>query len=451
MLLKCFRPVFFAALAAFVLGVSLMSTSAPATASASEAGTLTTQLQPDWNMVAWLGSEAPVSELFDAVPVLTHIYAWNSEEQRYQRALPTSTPLHGLRRLTTGMGLWLLVGGDSPVEWTRAISEDYVLLSLPAGRNLVGWAGRDGEPFAESAARFGDTLVKAERWNAETQQYERYRPDAQDSANTLRALKRGDALWVELTGDARWWQSGTARTTFKFTSDMSVERQAAIRGDMASVLAFFAERYGIEPPQFLVRVVPNLGVYASANGLRIALSARAVESPEIRTTLAHEYVHVLQGPLGRLGPPAWMTEGAATYGGSLYQRERRQVTGETFRWRWWLGSRAVTDPLAGIERIRLFYVDGWPEYSLGALAMEWLEGYAVATDSGEAGFAPQEPGWADSFTDAGTYIRFYQLLPSSRSWQEAFEKAFGITADDFYEAFEEYRSALDATFTASGG
>ncbi len=73
MLLKCFRPVLFAALAALVLGVSLMSTSAPATASASEAGTLTTQLQPGWNMVAWLGSEAPVSELFDAVPVLTHI------------------------------------------------------------------------------------------------------------------------------------------------------------------------------------------------------------------------------------------------------------------------------------------------------------------------------------------------------------------------------------------
>lgn len=446
MLLSCWRPALFVVLAALMLAASLVWVPAAAAASASQAGTVTTQLRPGWNMVAWIGPPASVSELFDAVPALEHIYAWNNKQQRYQRALPTSTPLHGLRHLTTGMGLWLLIGGDSPIKWTHSLSEDYALLSLRAGRNLVGWTGRDGERFEEAAARFGDTLVKAERWNATTQRYEWYRPDVPGWANTLRELNRGDALWVELTGDIRWWQSGTARTTFEFASELSAEQRTEIRGDMARVLAFFAERYGIEPPQFSVAVVPDLGVYANANGQRITLSMTAAKDPEVGRTLAHEYFHVLQGPRGRIGPPAWMTEGAATYAAGLYQREQWRVTGETLRWEWWLGSRTFTKPLSEIERIRLFYVDGWPEYSLGALAMEWLEGHAAGSGSGEVAFTPQELGWPDSFTDEGMYIRFYQMLSSSVTWQEAFEEAFSITVDDFYETFEQYRDALEVTY-----
>ena len=38
-------------------------------------------------------------------------------------------------------------------------------------------------------------------------------------------------------------------------------------------------------------------------------------------------------------------------------------------------------------------------------------------------------------------FEYYRLLPSSDDWQEAFEGAFGITIDDFYAAFAEYRAA----------
>ena len=37
---------------------------------------------------------------------------------------------------------------------------------------------------------------------------------------------------------------------------------------------------------------------------------------------------------------------------------------------------------------------------------------------------------------------YYQRLPSSDSWQEAFEGAFGIAVDDFYETFEAYRAEI---------
>ena len=33
-------------------------------------------------------------------------------------------------------------------------------------------------------------------------------------------------------------------------------------------------------------------------------------------------------------------------------------------------------------------------------------------------------------------------VPESSTWQEAFEAAFGIAIDDFYEAFEEYRAEV---------
>ena len=69
------------------------------------------------------------------------------------------------------------------------------------------------------------------------------------------------------------------------------------------------------------------------------------------------------------------------------------------------------------------------------------------------GAAPRPPYWvgrALSFL-AGEWLaeragepalfEYYRLLPTSDSWEAAFEGAFGITIDDFYEKFEAYRAA----------
>ena len=142
-----------AALAVLALAAAL---AAPRAADAEEppdaeaASPVTTPLRPGWNMAAWLGEDAPVQALFDAVPEIEYAIAWDAEAQRERRARPRSILRDGLTRLTTGMGLWLLVGGDAPVEWTREASEGSVLLELRAGRNRVGWTGRDGAPAAEA-------------------------------------------------------------------------------------------------------------------------------------------------------------------------------------------------------------------------------------------------------------------------------------------------------------
>ena len=58
--------------------------------------------------------------------------------------------------------------------------------------------------------------------------------------------------------------------------------------------------------------------------------------------------------------------------------------------------------------------------ALAFLAVEWL---------------------ADRAGDAAIFD-YYRLLPDSETWEEAFDAAFGIAIDDFYEAFEAYRARV---------
>lgn len=194
------------------------------------ARSISTVLQPGWNTVAWLGLEAPVTDFFDAVPPLQRVYAWDVAEQRFRGGSRNSGPLDGLRRLTTGMGLLVHVGGDAPFEWTRTASAESVLLSLREGLNLVGWAGRDGMPVEDALARFGDLLVAAWGWDEEAGAYELYWPGPPAASRTPSTLDRGDALWVQVRGHGLWWQWERGPSTVVFADDVPEEQQAEIRG-----------------------------------------------------------------------------------------------------------------------------------------------------------------------------------------------------------------------------
>ena len=439
------RSVLAAALAALLLGATLVS--AHATEPASSPATpgpdmITTRLHPGWNSVGWVGAEAHAAELFDAIPMLWKISAYDSEEHRYREVIWTSTPRRDIGALTPGRALWLYVAGDAPIEWRRRASADGVLLSLQAGLNFVGWSGRDGATIEDAVARFGDALGFVARWNAQTRRYEYYDPAARDAANTLSELHRGDALWVELSGDARWWQSEAARTDFVFRGTLSPQRQADARAMMANVVTFFAERYGIEPPPFSVIVDPELDTSASPGVIRLGQFYHPSLS-ELEGTLAHEYFHVLQSHLSRRGAfsPRWMSEGTAHYAEGLYNAVRGASTDEKVRTQWWLGSQ-IPETLRAIEQVGPFLDTGAGGYNAGALATDWLVRRAAAAPAGGVSFTPFEPAALDEQAAHDSYIEYYRLLPSSASWREAFRTAFGITTHDFYTAFEAYRAAL---------
>ena len=440
-----------AALAALALAAVLAAPPAAAQDStdaeaASTVTAVTTTLHPGWNMAAWLGEDAPVSAIFEAVPELDLVSAWDAEAQIERRARPRSVLRDGLTRLTAGMGLWLRVGGDEAVEWTQEPAAGGVLLELREGRNVVGWTGRDGILAAEALARFGDRLADASRWDAETDRFERYRPGAPEDANTLRALRRGDAIEVEMASDARWWQSGTARTAFEFVGDVPEERQAEIRAETAEVLAYYAERYGIVPPEFTVLVDPALDIAADAIARRIRIGRHIVDYPLIGGTIAHEYTHVLQHYLQGLplaegsSSPAWLIEGQATYAGGLFFQNRGDRTGDRQRSLWWQEALdAVPLPLRDLADSEPFYAEGGPAYALGALATEWLVSRAEAREEEQSGGAAPAPD-GGGLTEHESHIRYWQAVPSPERWGEAFEATFGLTADAFYDEFEAYRA-----------
>ncbi len=416
------------------------ATTAPAPeGEAEEPGTITTTLHPGWNMAAWLGPEAPVTDIFDAVPALVRVGGWDAAEQRYRWRMPNIVPRNGLRVLTTGMGLWLELGGDAPVEWTRPAREESVLLSLDLGRNLVGWAGRDGFATAKAFARFGDLLTGAWRWDAEAQAYERYGRGAATGANTLDALDHGDALWLELTGAARWWQSGRGPSPVMFVGEVPEAQQAQIRDWVHDTRAVYAERWAVEAPFAsyvgdVEALTPKyVEIRGGSPGNLCANYGSSVVFARIGCisagTYPHEYFHTLQEALRgyrRVDVPGWMIEGSASWAGELFLG----VTSDEETVPEHLDRHLASDlavlttrdlpALEEVEEPSAFYPYGGPGYSLGFVAVDWL---------------------VDRSAEEGV-IDFFRNLAVERTWHEAFEAAFGIATGDFYDAFEAYRAEV---------
>ena len=180
-----FHTASIAILAALALGAGVASAPSVAlaqTTSAPDAGTITTELQPGWNMVGWVGPETLTGRLFEELPALRRIAAWDAEEQRYRTAWPHRS--QDLPRLMPGTGLLLFIRADTPVEWTRPIGPDGALQRLRPGFNLVGWTGDDGTPAGEALDRLGDVVIAAWDWDASSGQY------ATTSARAARTARR---------------------------------------------------------------------------------------------------------------------------------------------------------------------------------------------------------------------------------------------------------------------
>ncbi len=438
-----------AIVAAILVALALWAAPTPGTTLAQdEAPTVTTRLYPGWNMVGWVGKTAPVTDLFEAIPELQEVRGWDTEAQRFRRSTPTSRG-YRMGRVTPGQGLWLEIGGEAAVDWQRPVSDRYVLLSLEEGLNLVGWTGSDGTPIEEAFRRWGDAVHFAFRWDAEAQRFDTYVPGG-GAFNTLAVLDRGDAFWVEMGRKTRWWQSETGRTPFEFGEGVSAERQVEVRRALTNVIGFFAERYGIEPPEFTLNTGEDSSSQVTTHfrgtppASRVIRSVLQIENDivedELESTLAHEYYHVLQHSFARYPyPPSWMTEGAATYASGIYEVSLLDWDSSTIRLNWEHRAEHFGRALKSLEDNTTPGYDNEATYPLGALAVDWLVGHS-AIGQGATEDASQLLPLAEQ-AEHDSYLEYYRLLVSSGSWQEAFETAFGIDPEAFYESFERDREA----------
>ena len=198
--------------------------------------------------------------------------------------------------------------------------------------------------------------------------------------------------------------------------------QAAYRAAMDKVVAYFADRYGVQSPEFGLYVGADVeavrAVYGELTGRnpkalnpggavsRIGKTAAIFVLGEFvhsdyahPALLAHEYLHVLQGNLSgfnRKGTPAWLVEGSANYEAAIYVGDYQTSLGRAV-----VRGANYDGELRDLARIGRW--DPYFGYTLGAIA---------------AGLLARQAG-------ANSHIDYWRLARRHiPSWRSAF--SFGI-------------------------
>ena len=119
--------------------------------------------------------------------------------------------------------------------------------------------------------------------------------------------------------------------------------------------------------------------------------------------------------------PAWLDNAAWPYVRSRYQDAVGHADYDAFQRAEVSRARGISKSLRGMEASDGYHGDDFPNTAaVGFLAIDWL---------------------ADRAGDPALF-EYYRLLPDSKTWEDAFEAAFGIAVDDFYEQFEAYRTRV---------
>ena len=439
------RRALLAALALLALGAGVAPGHAVASsgpAGTSDADTITTTLYPGWNMVGWVGPSTPTSELFDMIPALRQVSAWDAEAQAYQHAVRNR--YDELPTLTPGVGLWLRLDGSSTVEWSRRVRPDGFVIRMEPGVNIVAIAADGG------VTSVGLVAASARRWNPVIQRFESYEFGDE-------TLGRGDALQIEVPSAVNWWQPGTPDQAPVFVGDVPAETRAAILAEYERAKEFFADRFGIVtagPRQYIASdsealrgvydsvlkfELPTLGDNSCAYSISNRLTVRSLEycgyprftmvldlSANLRAQLPVEWRW--RGALPAVREPHWLLIGAGSYPAFAFAETNEptdiaETNEPTARYRAWsrYEARPVAIPLRNLEATDLHGINivmSTGERALSLFAVEHLVRLAG------------EPALFE-------YLRRLRIAADSG---DTFATVFGLTVEDFYDSFEHYRA-----------
>ena len=190
--------------------------------------------------------------------------------------------------------------------------------------------------------------------------------------------------------------------------------------DPEAVAARYTDLTGREPPLFTqgweggtVTDTPEAGLLAFVAGQFVSEGDRSLSF-----VIAHEYYHLVQHDILRSAGviatvPRWLVEGTAQYGEDIYKEHKVVFDAR----RTWINTSLISSP-SFTEIANEF---GQQHYEVGALAIDWLVNHSGEPDS---------------------HVEYWRVLAEGSSPQDAFESVFGLTIDNFVEAFDEYRSEL---------
>lgn len=389
--------------------------------------TVTTELRPGWNLAGWTGADTEVSVIFDTIPALEAAYSWDAGTRSFRKAARKgATGPESLSTLQTGMGLWLYLGGEEAFTWSRPRLPGSGLVALLEGWNLVAWSGEDALGVEDAVASLGAELRAAGTWDPVAGGFDLYSPVAPPHAASPWRVTRGEAVWVNVSRARRWYQPGSFQPPLHYADEVSADTRVWLASATQSVVGYFAQRMGVIalPVRFYVGDLGHCGFFAHP---AVVVTEDCVEA------ITHEYAHAIQYQLaGRGGNAAgWFTEGVAERWLGQYQEHVGDRTyGEWRDSRLLPETRRTETPLAQMD------ASGQLVYAVANLAVDWLMQLA-----GE-----------DSI------LEYYRQRFSHPTWEEAFEKVFGIGVDEFHNSFEQYRGevapplpAIEGVVTGSDG
>ena len=232
--------------------------------------------------------------------------------------------------------------------------------------------------------------------------------------------------------------------TFIFHGDVTETRQTEIRQEYQSVVDWFDTSYNYRPPSFTIQIGADSNSLVSAlrsAGHQIADGAKPcfwsgaygyilVDGCEVPLPFARLHTFEATSQLGqhpapivepghfRQGP-AWLHHGAEEYGESSYLVAQDDTT-----WDEQLTERmsivgSFNLDLAPLELTSNFW-GALENRSIGWLAIHFL----VEAAGGNS------------------YVEFYRQRANHARWEDAFEAAFKLTVDEFYEQFPGYSERL---------
>ena len=406
-------------------------------------------LEPGENLVGWLGEELPVDQLMRQFPAIESVAAWEPLSGNFYE--PTS--------LLAGQGYVLTLSGTESVEWRRPMTPVKGKITLHRGRNLVTWLGPDGWTIDRVVLGIGRSLVRAQWEGGE------YSPADATTSEPLPTLKRGAALWVEVSRTVHWLQPAGVLPPIVFAGEISADIEATIRRDSLDIMNWFAEEYGVQPdgsiltlyiasdPESLIEALERDGFdtanthytwhkaegWASAAGYVVQKSEQWQSDHRNnggdeyggytfgRRVLAHEYYHSIQQQMSNTDVAVWLVEGDAQWARARFVlRDTEAAKDELSEDR-----REISTDVPPLRQIEIRSENGGWEYGIGTVAS-----HRLALRSGQRSLLEF---WRALLPEPLGPLGRWQTHPP---WQDTFENVFGISVEDFYDEFADWRSSL---------
>ena len=406
-------------------------------------------LAPGHNYFGWVGPSLSVANLKRRFPEIESIRAWDALRQKSYE--PTN--------LDPGMGVRVTLSGDDPVEWQRPMTPVKSWVELQLGRNLIAWLGPDNWPIEKVVLGIGRAFIRAE-WAGSV-----FDPSLEQTTDSMPLVKRGDALWIEVSRKVNWLQPAGVMPIIKFAGEAGSVLESVIRNDSVDVMNYYSDEFGLQPDGSLLTVyiaadldsildqfkvdsldvtgVPKLwysaGGWANPNGF-IVLKLEQWK-PDFRPNeqgvyggftygrgvMAHEYYHAIQHQSSNTNAASWLVEGGADWAeAGLRRRDAASSFEQELAGKRQSVASGNAPPLDHAER----KVEDW-QYTLGALASHQL-----ALSNGEQSLLEF---WRALLPEPLGPLGRWQSKPP---WQSVFEDVFGLAVDDFYVQFASWRGNL---------